>query len=75
MNSILKSERHQTALQLEKQIIGDPPRGSEFRQHAKQIRAERQIGRFLRYEIDEAELRQRLQAIAADAGASAEAAP
>ena len=67
MSSILHSERHQTALRLEKEIIGDLPPGRSVKPGSKYIRAERAIGKFLRYELDEQELRETLEAIAATA--------
>ncbi len=67
MSSILHSERHQTALRLEKEIIGDLPPGRSVKPGSKYIRAERAIGKFLRYELDEQELREALEAIAATA--------
>lgn len=68
MSSLLDHERHQLALRLEKEIIGDPLPGSAYRPpHSKFLRAERQIGLFLRYQIDEQALREALEQIASTA--------
>jgi hypothetical protein len=67
MSSILHTERRQTALRLEKEIIGDPPPGRPVKPGSKYVRAERAIGKFLRYGLNEQELREMLEAIAATA--------
>ena len=70
MNSIVHAERHKIALSLEAEIIGEPCRASPSRPQPANLRAERAIGRFLRYELDEQGLREALEA-AKKAGAGA----
>lgn len=67
MNSIVHSERHKTALRLEKEIIGDPYKITPWRPQPMNGRVERAIGRFLRCEMDEQGLREALEAAKAGA--------
>ncbi|MGL5447480.1 MAG: hypothetical protein ACRDBL_09240 [Rhabdaerophilum sp.] len=63
MSIAFRTERHEIALRLEKEIIGMELSQNPYAPQPKG-RVERAIGRFLRFEFDEAEFRRLLQSIA-----------